>query len=131
MSQNASRLTPGSLFQVLQEEMKGQEPLYDKFIQSGNAVHDKCIPDSTDATHISEKMTVISKSWEKLGDKLRERDSSLSSVEELSQNFSDTLQYLTAWLGDYMTTLDHLPPVASSPEKHKDHLKEIHVSFMF
>ncbi|KAH3699002.1 hypothetical protein DPMN_073948, partial [Dreissena polymorpha] len=111
---------------VLQEEMKGQEPLYDKFIQSGNAVHDKCVPDSQDAAHISEKMTVISKSWEKLGDKLRERESSLNSVEELSQNFSDTLQYLTAWLGDYMTTLDQLPPVASSPEKHKEHLKEIH-----
>ena len=78
--------------QVLQEEMRGQEPLYDKFIHSGNAVHDKCIPESPDAAHISEKMTIISKSWDKLGDRLRERERSLTSVEGLSQQFSQTLQ---------------------------------------
>ena len=114
--------------QVLQEEMRGQESLYDKFIQSGNAVHDKCVPDSKDSAHITEKMTVISKSWERLSDKLQEREKSLTSVEGLSQQFSDTLQDLSNWVGDYMTTVDNLSPVATNPEKHKEHLKEIHVS---
>lgn len=116
------------LLQVLQEELRGQEPLYDKFIQSGNAVHDKCVPDSKDAAHITEKMTIISKSWERLSDKLSEREKSLTSVEGLSQQFSDTLQDLSNWMTDYMTTVDNLPPVASSPEKHQEHLREIHVS---
>lgn len=113
--------------QVLQEELRGQEPLYDKFIQSGNAVHDKCIPESKDAAHISEKMTVISKMWERLSDKLTEREKSLNSVEGLSKEFSDTLQELSGWMSDYMTTLDNLQPVTTTPEKHEDHLREIKV----
>lgn len=108
--------------------MRGQEPLYDKFIQSGNAVHDKCIPDSKDAAHITEKMTVISKSWERLSDKLQEREKSLTSVEGLSQQFSDTLQDLGNWMTDFITTVDNLPPVATNPEKHQEHMREIHVS---
>ena len=101
--------------------------MYDKFIQSGNAVHDKCPPESKDASHIREKMTVISKNWERLGDKLREREKSLMSVEGLSKEFTDTLQGLSSWMSDYMTTLDQLSPVATSPEKHNEHMREVKV----
>ena len=113
--------------QVLQEELRCQEPLYDKFIQSGNAVHDKCVPESKDAAHISEKMTVISKSWERLSDKLREREKSLTSVEGVSTEFSEKLQELSSWTSDYMTTVDNLAPVSTSMDKHEDQLREIKV----
>lgn len=107
--------------------MRGQEPLYDKFIQAGNAVHDKCVPESKDAAHISEKMTVISKSWDRLSDRLREREKSLVSVEGLSKEFSDNVSQLGNWVADYMTTIDQLQPVTTNPEKHQEHLREIKV----
>ena len=117
-----------SIIQVLQEELRGQEPLYDKFIQAGNAVHDKCIPESKDASHISEKMTVISKSWDRLSGRLQEREKSLVSVEGLSKDFSDAVSQLGNWVADYMTTIDQLQPVSNNPEKHQEHLKEIKAS---
>ena len=116
-----------SFLQVLHEELRGQEPLYDKFIQAGNAVHDKCVPESKDAAHISEKMTVISKSWDRLSDRLREREKSLVSVEGLSKEFSDNVSQLGNWVADYMTTIDQLQPVTTNPEKHQEHLREIKV----
>ena len=121
---NSSR---ASYLQVLHEELRGQEPLYDKFIQAGNAVHDKCVPESKDAAHISEKMTVISKSWDRLSDRLREREKSLVSVEGLSKEFSDNVSQLGNWVADYMTTIDQLQPVTTNPEKHQEHLREIKV----
>ena len=72
-------------------------------------------------------MNVISKSWDRLSDRLREREKSLVSVEGLSKEFSDTVGQLGNWVADYMTTVDSLQPVSSNPEKHQEHLREIKV----
>ncbi|KAK3581860.1 hypothetical protein CHS0354_032763 [Potamilus streckersoni] len=110
---------------VLQEEQHAQEPLYDKFIESANAVLDKCTPDSKHAVHISEKISVISKGWDRLTDRLREREKSLQAVEGLSGEFNENLQQLGHWLADYATTLDSLSPIATSSEKQKQQLREL------
>jgi hypothetical protein len=116
---------------VLQDELRSQEPLYDKFIKSGHAILDKCEPDSKDAAHISEKLDVISHGWDRLQARLKDRNKSLHAVEGLSLDFSDSVRKLGGWLSEHGQRLEDLAPVSGNPETRQQQLDEITVRILF
>lgn len=114
---------------ILKEEIAGQEPLYERLIQSGHSILDKCQPDSTDAAHISEKMAVISKGWDQLSSRLGERDKTLIAVEGMSAEFNETLQSLHDWLGDYTDRVDGVNTQPTNPEEHQRQIHRLQVRY--
>ena len=112
---------------IMKEEVSGQEPLYERFIQAGHAILDKCQPDSTDAAHISEKMAVISKGWDQLSSKLEERDKTLVAVEGMSAEFNETLRSLHDWLNDYTTRVEGVDTQPTNPEMHQRQIQRLQV----
>lgn len=58
-------------------------------------------------------MDVISKAWERLQSRLKDRQNSLTSMTDLSSNFQDTLGSLTLWLTEFNDVLNALTPVVA------------------
>ena len=113
--------------QVLTEEFKGQAPLFEKFIQSGHAILDLCEADSKDASHISEKMDVISKDWSRLESRLQERGRALKSVEGLSLEFNDIMKTVQDWMEEFSDRVGNITPGTLSPEENESYLQELEV----
>ncbi|OWF34915.1 Dystonin [Mizuhopecten yessoensis] len=103
----------------LQEEIHGQESLYETFIRSGHSILDKCEPDCKESSHISQKMDVISKGWDRIGSRLRDRAQNLTAVEGLSGELDLTLQTVGDWIADFSTRLEKIEPGAVSPMEHR------------
>lgn len=113
------------------EEFKGQTPLYEKFIQSGHTILDLCDADSKDASHISEKMDVISKDWSRLEARLQERGRALKSVEGLSLEFNDIMKTVQDWIDDFSDRVGNITPGTLSPEENQNYLEELQVKRQF
>lgn len=112
---------------LLTEEFKGQTPLYEKFIQSGHTILDLCDADSKDASHISEKMDVISKDWSRLEARLQERGRALKSVEGLSLEFNDIMKTVQDWIDNFSDRVGNITPGTLSPEENENYLEELQV----
>lgn len=112
---------------ILKEEVGGEEPLYERFIQTGHAILDKCQQDSTDAAHISEKMSVISKGWNQLNSRLGDRDKTLVAVEGMSAEFNETLQSLHDWLEGFTQRVDAVNIQPTNPEEHAMEIQKLQV----
>ena len=115
--------------QLLQEELNGQQPVYEQFIQAGHSVLDKCEPASKDSVQISQRMDSISKAWERLQSRLTERQENLSSMTDLSANFQDILGRLQPNLTNFVEKIDTLNPVIVCSNKQKESLDELKVKF--
>lgn len=118
------------ILQVLQEELHGQQPVYEQFIQAGHSVLDKCEPASKDSVHISQRMDTISKAWERLQSRLTERQENLSSMTDLSASFQDVLGRLQPNLTNFVEKIDALSPVIVCSNKQKESLDELKVKFL-
>lgn len=112
---------------MLEEEVHTEEPTYEVFLQSAHSILDKCEADARDAEHISLKMKDISKGWDQLQTRLRDRSNSLSSVEGLGTEFNDTMKDLQDSVMELNAKVENLGPVSVHPQKHKFQLEEVEV----
>ena len=117
--------------QLLQEELQGQELLYENFIRAGHSVLDKCDPDTKDTAHISEKMDVISKGWDRIQGRLKERAKNLTAVEGLCADLNDTFDGINSWISDFTDKLESITPGAAGPDQHRAQMALIHVGAIF
>ena len=104
------------LLQLLQEEMTSFQPVYESFIQSGLSVLDKSDLNSPDADHVNREIEVINKGWDKLQERLGEREATLHDVLGCSTTYYDTLQKLADWIPDVTDQLESMPEVRLQPE---------------
>lgn len=102
--------------QLLLEEMNSQQPQYENFIQSGLAILDKSDQDSPDADAINQQIESINKGWDKLNNKLGEREAHLKDMLELSTKYYSALQALSEWIPEATDRLESLPSVSAQPE---------------
>ena len=101
---------------LLQDEMTSQQQQYENFIQSGLAILDKSDPESPDADTINKQIETINKAWDKLHNKLGERESNLKDMLGLSTKYYENLQQLSEWIPEVGVKLEMMPAVSAQPE---------------
>ena len=116
------------LLQLLQEEMTSFQPVYESFIQSGLSVLDKSDLNSPDADHVNREIEVINRGWDKLQERLGEREATLHDVLGCSTRYYDTLQKLSDWIPGITDRLESLPEVRIQPEAIAQQWQQLTVS---
>lgn len=109
--------------------MNSQQPQYEQFIQSGLSILDKCDPECFEAEGINRQLDAVNKSWDKLTDKLAEREAILKETLDLSNKYYDVLQDMSAWLPEITEKVEHLAPVSSQPEVIEGQKQELQVCY--
>lgn len=117
--------------QLLQEEMTSFQPAYENFIQSGLSVLDRSDLNSPDADHVNREIESINKGWDKLQERLGEREATLHDVLDRSTKYYDVLQKISDWMPDVTERLESMPQVRTQPETIAEQWQQLKVSQVY
>ena len=101
---------------------------YENFIQSGLSILDKCVPDTEDANDINKRIEEVNKTWDKLQNKLGEREDSLKKMQDLSARYASDLQSLGEWISTVTEELEGIAPIGTQPEVIAEQRLQVQVS---
>jgi len=110
--------------------MTSFQPAYENFIQSGLSVLDRSDLNSPDADHVNREIESINKGWDKLQERLGEREATLHDVLDRSTRYYNVLQKLSEWAPDIGERLETMPQVRIQPETIAEQWQQLKVGQM-